>query len=82
MSAAAKNGAVSYVEIVSQLGGTCRIRNPWPDSKASLFRNGVEATDYALTAQTLMTIKTQKGDTIRLVKRGVNPDTLRETIGR
>ena len=82
VSAAAKNGAVSYVEIVSQLGGTCRIRNPWPDSKATLFRNGVEATDYAVTAQTLMTIKTQKGETIRLIKHGVNPDTLRETIGR
>ncbi|MCF7732536.1 MAG: hypothetical protein K9N23_12665 [Akkermansiaceae bacterium] len=82
VSAAAVSGAVSYVEIVSQLGGTCRIRNPWPDGKATLFRNGVEATEYTMTAQTLLTFKTQKGETIRLVERGVNPEALRETIGR
>ena len=82
VSAAAKNGAVSYVEIVSRLGGTCRIRNPWPDGKVTLFRNGVEATDFAVTAKTLMTIKTQKGEMIRLVKHGVNAEALRETIGR
>ena len=82
VSAATKNGAVSYVEIVSQLGGTCRIRNPWPDSKVTFFRNALEAADYTVSAQTLLTCKTQKGETIRLVKRGVNPETLREIIGR
>ena len=82
VSASARNGAVSYVEIVSQLGGSCRIRNPWPESKASLFRNGVEATDYSVTAQSLLTIKTQKGETLTLVKRGTKPENLRETIGR
>jgi len=80
VSAAARNGAVSYVEIVSQLGGTCRIRNPWPDGKATLFRNGVEAADFAVTAQTLMTIKTQKGETIWLVKRGTKPADFRMSL--
>jgi hypothetical protein len=80
VSAAAKSGAVSYVEIVSQLGGTCRIRNPWPDGKATLFRNGVEAADFAVTAQTLMTIKTQKGETIWLVKRGTKPADFRMSL--
>ena len=82
VSAAAKSGAVSYVKIVSQLGGICRIRNPWPDSKVTLFRNGVESPDYSVSAQTLLTFKTQRGETIGLIKRGVNPDALRGTTGR
>ena len=82
VSAAARNGAVSFVEIDSRLGGTCRIRNPWPDGKATLYRNGVEATDYTVTAQTLLTFKTRKGENIKIVKRGANPETLREVIGR
>jgi len=82
VSAAARNGAVSYVELVSQVGGTCRIRNPWPDGKATLFRNGVEATDFTVTAQTLLTFMTQKGENIKIVKRGAKLETLREAIGR
>ncbi|MEI7899821.1 MAG: glycoside hydrolase family 95-like protein, partial [bacterium] len=82
VSAAAKSGAVSYVEIVSRLGGTCRVRNPWPEASIDFYRNGVKANDCTVTAQTLVTFKTQKGETLTLIKRGTNPETLRETIGQ
>ena len=81
MLSAAKNGSVSLVEIVSQLGGTCRLRNPWPNHKVSFFRNGVEATDFSVTAKTQMTFKTQTGENIRIVKQGTNLDGLKESIG-
>jgi len=82
VSSAAKSGAVSYVEIVSQLGGTCRVRNPWPDDKIDFYRNGVKANDCAVTAQTLITFKTKKGEAIWLVKHGSKPEAMKETIGR
>jgi len=82
VAAAAKNGAVRHVEIVSQLGGTCRIRNPWPEDEIDFYRNGVKANDCTVTAQTLVTFGTKKGENIRIVKRGVNPDALKDAIGR
>ena len=81
VSAAAKSGAVSYVEIVSQLGGACRLRNPWPEENIGFYRNGVKANDCAVTAKTLVTFSTKKGENIRIVKRGANLDALKETIG-
>jgi hypothetical protein len=81
VSAAARNGSVSHVEIVSQLGGSCRLRNPWPDDQVTFYRDGVEATDFSVTAQTLMTFDTATGENIRIVRQGTNLDGLKESIG-
>ena len=81
VSAAVKNGSVSHVEIVSQLGGTCRLRNPWPDEPVTFYRDGVEASDFSVTAQTLLTFDTATGENIRIVRQGTNLDGLKESIG-
>jgi hypothetical protein len=38
-TAAQKNGRVEPVDIVSEAGATCRLRNPWGDAEITLRRN-------------------------------------------
>ena len=77
VSSSVKNGEVSFIEITSQLGGTCRIRNPWPGNTISLYRNGVKAED--LTGS-LISFSTSIGEDIKIVRQGVNPDSFNESI--
>jgi hypothetical protein len=81
VSSAVKNDTICFVEIDSQLGGTCRIRDPWPGGKLTLYRNGVEAGDYTLTVQTLLTFKTRRGENIKIVPHGAQQGSISETIG-
>ena len=81
VASAAKKGAISFVEIDSPLGGICRIRNPWPDSPITFYRNGVEATDYTVTAKSLITFNTTTGEHIRILKQGTRGEAFREHIG-
>jgi hypothetical protein len=77
VSSSVKNGEVSFLEINSQLGGTCRIRNPWPDNTISLYRNGVKAED--LTGS-LISFSTSVGEDIKIVRQGVNLHSFYESI--
>jgi hypothetical protein len=43
VSSAQKDGAVSPVEILSQAGSICRLRNPWGESDVRLERDGRDA---------------------------------------
>ncbi|HDZ40641.1 MAG TPA: glycoside hydrolase [Bacteroidetes bacterium] len=43
VSASIKNGKIGDVVIKSQNGGDCRIKNPWPGSRPTLYRNGSRA---------------------------------------
>lgn len=81
VSSATKNGSVRFVEIDSRFGGICRIRNPWPNDKVTLYRNGKEATDFSIAAKTLVSFNTRKGENIRLVKQGTAVDDIQESIG-
>jgi hypothetical protein len=57
-------GDVQYVEIFSERGRTCSIRNPWPGQSARLYRNNVaaEAVDGAV-----FVFATSAGETIRIL---------------
>ena len=77
VSSSVKNGEVRFVEINSQLGGTCRIRNPWPGNTMSIYRNDVKAED--LTGS-LISFSTSVGEDIKIVKQGLNPDSFDEII--
>lgn len=72
VSSSAKDGEISFVEINSQLGGTCRIRNPWPGNTISLYRNGVKAEDLS---GSLISFSTSTGEDIKIVKQSVDPDS-------
>lgn len=77
VSSSVKNGEVSFVEINSQLGGTCRIRNPWPGNTISLYRNGVKAEEIT---GSLISFSTSIGEDIKIVRQGINPDSFNESI--
>jgi hypothetical protein len=77
VSSSLKNREVSFLEITSQLGGTCRIRNPWPGNTISLYRNGVKTED--LTGN-LLSFATSIGEDIKIVRQGINPDSFYESI--
>jgi hypothetical protein len=77
VSSSVKNGEVSFVEINSQLGGICRIRNPWSGKTISLYRNGVKTED--LTGS-LISFSTSIGEDIKIVRQGIKPDSFYESI--
>jgi hypothetical protein len=77
VSSSIKNGEVSFVQINSQIGGTCRIRNPWPGKTISLYRNGVKTEELK---GSLISFSTREGEDITIVRQGVNPDSLNDSI--
>ena len=64
VSSAMKGGTIRFVEILSQRGGECRIRNPWPTDDATLFCIG--RTTNVLKGS-LLTFPTEAGKTYLLV---------------
>lgn len=78
VSSSMKSGDIQYVEIQSQLGGICRIRNPW-NSNVVLYRNGVQAETITASLNALMTFNTAVGEDIVLVRPGTTPDMYRTT---
>lgn len=71
-------GEVDYVEIESEAGETCLIRNPWDDNVV-LYRNGVRETVLKGGLNDLLEFDTEEGDRIVLVKEGTDVDSLRTT---
>ena len=57
VSASLKNEQLGFVEILSQLGGECRIRNPWPGREVEILRDGRR---LARTEEDLLVIPTSK----------------------
>ena len=76
VSSSMKSGDIQYVEIESQLGETCRVRNPWA-SNVVLYRNGVQAETITSSKNALMTFSTAMGEDIVLVRQGTTPDMYR-----
>lgn len=77
VSSSANEGQISFIEIDSQLGGTCRIRNPWPGNKVTLYRNGVKAEE--LTGS-LLSFSTDVDENIKIVKQNVSIDSYKDNI--
>jgi len=67
------DGEVDYVEITSQLGGTCRIRNPWNENLV-LYRNGVKSETIASEENALVTFETGVNEGIVILREGTTPD--------
>lgn len=59
VSSSIRRGVIEFVEIKSQLGGLCKLRNPWPESMVRIYRNGVRRLDQG---GELLMIPTDKGD--------------------
>lgn len=78
VSSSMTRGEVDYVEIESEAGEACLIRNPWDDNVV-LYRNGVRETVLKGGLNDLLEFDTEEGDRIVLVKEGTDVDSLRTT---
>jgi hypothetical protein len=72
-----QDGKVEFVEIQSQLGGECRIHNPWGDSEITIYRNGKKWKDLD---GSILKFNTKAGEDIILVTRGISPDQFKRKI--
>jgi hypothetical protein len=61
VTSAKRDGKVEFVQIESQAGAPCKMRNPWGESKVTLYRNGVKARDLD---GALLDFATTRGETI------------------
>jgi hypothetical protein len=60
-----KNGLTEFVEIRSNAGAVCKIRNPWGTEKVTIFRNGKK---YKTGNTDLISFPTRIDDIFVLVK--------------
>jgi len=61
---------IKFVEIRSQAGGECRLRNPWPEKEVTLYRNGKKTGNMS---GSLLKFPTMTGETIVVVLKGTKP---------
>jgi hypothetical protein len=74
VSSAFQGGKIPLVEIQSQVGGPCRLANPWGEGDATLYRNGKKAENLS---GAILAFPTGKGETIVLVPKGSEPSRVR-----
>jgi hypothetical protein len=74
ISAAMERGEIQFVEIQSQAGGECVMRNPWPETPFTLERNGAGAEDVS---GTIIRFSTSVGETIRLAPNDAHPEKIK-----
>ena len=67
ISASMEKGKVEFVEIHSQKGGECRIKNPWNNKEITIYRDGKKSENIK---GTLLKIQTNKGELVNMVPKG------------
>ncbi len=70
VSSSMEKGQIEFVQIQSQLGGECCLRNPWPDKTVTFYRNSKRAEDLS---GLLLRFPTSRGDTVTVVPHGSMP---------
>jgi hypothetical protein len=64
VSSSMQEGKIEFVEILSQKGAICRLRNPWPSTEVTVFKNGKKLKNLE---GTLLSFKTQSDDRFVIV---------------
>ncbi len=72
-----RQGKTDFVELHSQAGGECRLRNPWGEQPVTLYRNGEKSED---AESGLLRFSTRKEETIVVVQRGQTPGQHQRTV--
>lgn len=72
-----KKGQVEFVALQSQLGGECRIQNPWRETEVTLYRNGIKSENVS---GTFLRFATTKGEMVIAVRTGTTPDQYKRTV--
>jgi hypothetical protein len=71
-----RNGVIEFIEVQSQLGGECRVRNAW-DGDVAIIRAGRKPETIS---GSLFKFNTQPGETILLLRPGTKPEQYKRTI--
>jgi hypothetical protein len=77
VTSARKDGVVEFVELKSQAGGDCRLRNPWAETDVVLFRNGRRPED---ATGNLLKFATARDETVLILKKGTVPAQFKRVI--
>ena len=77
VTASRRAGQVEFVELVSQAGGPCRLRNPWDPAEVQLFRDGRAAERLR---GSLLRFATRRDERIVVVRAGETPERYRRTL--
>ena len=72
-----ERGRIGFVELESQAGAECRLRNPWGESEVNLFRDGIKSEDMQ---GPLLRFPTRKGERIVVVASGDTPQSHRRAL--
>jgi hypothetical protein len=72
-----RDGAVRYIRIVSEVGAAALLVNPWGDSAARVYRNGLDAGTLSGAE---LTLDTAAGEIIHLAADGTSYETILEQM--
>jgi len=71
-------GKAEFVEVLSQAGNPCRVRNPWPaQTPLAIYRNGEK---WKTVSGDLLTFDTEPGVRYLLLPEGATPQSVRRNI--
>ena len=77
VTSAMRKGEIEFVEIESQLGGECHVRNPWGEGEVTLFRDG---RNTGSRGGGRLQFLTSNGEQIVLVRPGSVPGQFKRTV--
>ncbi|MGA2271607.1 MAG: hypothetical protein ABSH44_24350 [Bryobacteraceae bacterium] len=72
-----RKGQIEFVELLSNAGAPCQLRNPWGAGEATLYRDGKKSQDFE---GALLTFPTAKGENIVVVPKGASPDQFKRSL--
>ena len=79
MTSSIKNGQIEFVEIKSQSGGQCQVRNPWPENELAVYLNGQKQKN--IPGAPGLEFETDKGHILLIVPKGTSPQQLKRVVG-
>lgn len=78
VTSSVQKGTIDFVEILSQSGGECSLRNPWGDQTVvTVYQNGRK---WKNMDGSLLTFKTKKGENFVIVQKDSSPDQYKRVI--
>ena len=72
-----RNGSVEFVELVSQAGAECRLRNPWGEGQVTLYRDGRKSESLS---GSMVQFQTRKNERIAVVPGADDPVRYKRAI--
>ena len=76
VSSSMRGGAVQFVELESQAGAECRLRNPFAGS-VDVYRDGRKSEGVS---GAMLRLATRKGERLVLVAAGTDPASVRRAV--